>query len=187
MSKLLGGNGSGEPGWGAIQEWSIYWQFIPAQYYNSLEFLYFTKYAMIFLNVWHFFVRKGALMRCIRNLNPLNIVKAEESDLRFSLECLLIGNMCGIIVVPGAHSQFQFWYTYSIPILLSLLPLQHFMLPLCYLYFFPAAQEGSSSHHLFIIAMTLYLVFVGSSSASSADKKSDGKVEVESENKEKVE
>lgn len=25
MSKLLGGNGKGEPGWGAIQEWSIYW------------------------------------------------------------------------------------------------------------------------------------------------------------------
>lgn len=139
MSKLFGGNGSGEPGWGAVQKWSIYWQFIPESFYNSYEFLSFTKYTMLFLNVYHFFVKKSALVRCLYNLNPLAIERARPSDLQFSIECLLIGNMCGIIVVPGAHSQFQFWYTYSIPILISWLPLHFALVPLCYLYFFPAA------------------------------------------------
>ena len=64
-------------------------------------------------------------------------------------------------MVPGAHAQFQFWYTYSIPLLLSWLPIPWLFYPLCYLFFFPAAQGGSSTHHLFIMAMTLWLVFVG--------------------------
>ena len=57
MSKLFGGNGKGEPGWGANQEWSIYWQFIPHAWYSSHHFLSFTKYTMLALNTYHFFVR----------------------------------------------------------------------------------------------------------------------------------
>lgn len=104
MSKLFGGNGNGEPGWGAIQKWSIYWQFIPESFYNSYGFLSFTKYTMLFLNIYHFFVKKSALFRCLQNLDPMNIAKAKASDVQFTIECLLVGNMCGIIMVPGAHS-----------------------------------------------------------------------------------
>lgn len=141
MSKLFGGNGKGEPGWGASQKWSIYWQFIPPAWYNSHSFLSFTKYTMLALNTYHFFVRQNALPRCLQNISFRTPRQPESKagDVRFSVECLFIGNMCGIIMVPGAHSQFQFWYTYSIPLLVSWLPLPWPLAPLCYLFFFPAA------------------------------------------------
>lgn len=61
MSKFLGGDGKGGPGWGAALEWSIYWRFIPEWLYLSEDFLVYTKVATAFLNFWLFFVSKRAL------------------------------------------------------------------------------------------------------------------------------
>ena len=69
MAKFLGGDGKGGTrGWGAKYEFSIYWRFISEKMYYSDKFLLYTKYAVVFLNIWHFFIKKNALWTCLKNL-----------------------------------------------------------------------------------------------------------------------
>ena len=90
---------------------SIYWHFIPKQWYYSPHFLTFSSYSMIFLNLYQLFVRKRALARCLENMNPMIEVcntlfkKHDRNDIKFTVECLIICNMCCIIMTPGAHFQ----------------------------------------------------------------------------------
>lgn len=70
FSKLLGGDADNThaKGKGAVYEFSIYWKFLSEKTYNSPEFIVYTTRAIVFLNIWQFFVRKNAFPQCIRNL-----------------------------------------------------------------------------------------------------------------------
>lgn len=64
------------------------------------------KLAMVALNVYHFFIRKGALMPCLNNiLNPQPGILTKDQA-RNTLEILIIGYMCGILLMPGGNWQF---------------------------------------------------------------------------------
>ena len=109
-------------------------------------------------------------MRCTRNLNPLVeflnffTLGSSEKDTQYSVECLLVSNLIGIITTPGAHMPLQFWYAYSIPLLLQLLPLSSILTFSLYLGLFPAVfayQSGANYHHLFLIILVIWHVFFG--------------------------
>ena len=57
MSKLLGGDGFGRTGWGASQDQSIYWHFLPQKIYYSYDFLSALRYLWFFLTVYFLLVK----------------------------------------------------------------------------------------------------------------------------------
>ena len=119
MAKFLGGDGKGGTrGWGAQYQFSIYWRFISEKVYYSDDFLFYTKCTVICLNIWHFFIKKNALWKCLKNLINFKCREPTHEDIKFTIETLFLGYMCGIIMCPGGHTQFQFWYTYMLPILI---------------------------------------------------------------------
>lgn len=75
-SKLTGAGRNGVAGAAAFwdylaahQELSIFWTFIPSDvYFNKEAFSDKVKIGMVVANIWHFFIRKGALVPCFQNL-----------------------------------------------------------------------------------------------------------------------
>ena len=119
MAKFLGGDGKGGTrGWGAQYQFSIYWRFISEKAYYSDDFLFYTKCTVVCLNIWHFFIKKNALWKCLKNLINFKCREPTHEDIKFTIETLFLGYMCGIVMCPGGHTQFQFWYTYMLPILI---------------------------------------------------------------------
>lgn len=59
-------------------------------------------------------------MRCLQNLVKVKQNKQTHEDVKFSVEVVLLGFMCGIVMCPGGHAQFQFWYAYMAPILIQM-------------------------------------------------------------------
>ena len=54
----------------------------------------------------------------MKNLINFKCREPTHEDIKFTIETLFLGYMCGIIMCPGGHTQFQFWYTYMLPILI---------------------------------------------------------------------
>ena len=75
-SKLTGAGRNGIAGAAAFwdylaahQDLSIFWTFIPWEiYFNKELFSDRVKIAMLFCNVWNFFIRQNSFPRCISNL-----------------------------------------------------------------------------------------------------------------------
>jgi hypothetical protein len=83
--------------------------------------------------------------------------------MRNTFEILVIGYMCGIVLMPGGNWQFQFWYMPLVPILFAMLPvplvatfwITNQIFPIIY---YPLDPRY---HHYMLLAMMLYLVVVG--------------------------
>jgi len=165
MAKFLGGDGKGgSQGWGAYYKFSIYWRFLDEKTYYSDEFLLYTKYAIVVLNIWHFFVKKNALRTCLANLVYVRegLTKPwSHRDVKFCVETIWLGFMCGVIMCPGGHTQFQFWYTYMLPILIHMVGLPSFVSLFLFQLIFAADHSRPNIHHLFLMALTLWLITVG--------------------------
>lgn len=90
---------------------SIFWTFIPEDCYFHWPCLALPlKIAMLALNIYHFFVRKWCLPRCLTNLAQTFDEKAvaqlgirSQEQIRLTLEVLLLGYMGGVVTMPGAN------------------------------------------------------------------------------------
>lgn len=174
-SKLLGGNPTdeGRYGRGALFQYSIYWTFLTSEMYYSDLFPRLTLFSTLALNVYHFFIKKRALPTCLQNLiKPLSSSDPfSDSQIRFSVECIFLGQMIGCMMCPGGHFQFQFWYSYMMPLLIQLLPLPQFIKLILYQSTTPADHEVCWVHHGFILLMTLWLITVGPAAVFSKMKR----------------
>jgi hypothetical protein len=65
MAKFFGGDGKGGEANGALYEFTIFWKFIPEEWYIKEEFIRLSKFCIIFLNIYNFFIRQNSLKRCI--------------------------------------------------------------------------------------------------------------------------
>lgn len=88
---------------------TIFWRFIPFDIYMDPDCLAkWCKISMLFLNIYHFFLRKAAFAPCFNNL--FKFLKLEPDNDRVyvqtTLEILMLGYLCGVFVMPGAHHQF---------------------------------------------------------------------------------
>ena len=68
----------------------------------------------------------------------------ERSKVRKTLEILLIGYIAGIVLMPGANIQFQFWFQPILPILIEMIGLPTPITFLCYSFFYPINKGGSA-------------------------------------------
>ena len=50
--------------------------------------------------------------------------------------------MAGIALMPGAHEQFQFWFTVFVPLLLGMIGLPGWMTCCVSMYFYPMGLPG---------------------------------------------
>jgi hypothetical protein len=87
-----------------------------------------VKLAMLFCNIWNFFIRQNSFPRCISNLmNTFDSSKVNRlgvktpQDIRFTCEVIFIQYMCGIVFMPGGHQQFQYWFIPIVPMLLGMI------------------------------------------------------------------
>jgi hypothetical protein len=172
-SKLTGAGRNGVAGaapfWdylAAHRELSIFWTFVPTElYFVKAEFSDKVKACMLATNVWHFFVRKRAFQPCIDNLLATFSSKAPgvktHDQIRNTLEILLIGYICGVVFMPGANQQFQFWFIAIVPILLAMtgVPLiLTFWIPN---YLYPINGRDPRHQHYFVLALSIWLITVG--------------------------
>ena len=95
----------------ALHDRTIFWSWVPMEVYYTKELLADRlKIAMLFFNIYHFFVKKWAFPQCWKNLmetfssTPSGI--KTKSQMRNTLEILVIGYMCGIVLMPGGNWQF---------------------------------------------------------------------------------
>jgi len=144
---------------------SIFWTFIPADiYFDKSRFSDRVKIGMVVANIYHFFIRKGCTAQCFTNL--FNTFSSEKLGIktldqkRLTLEVLAIGYISGIVLMPGAHGQFTFWFTCFVPLLVEMVGLPSFMTFWIYAYFYPI-QGDPKYQHIFLIAITLWLLTVG--------------------------
>ena len=99
---------------GAHFNHTIFWKFLEEDMYYSKWWNEGLKLGILVLNVYHFFVRKWCIPRCITNLlstfnsshqkelsKPLNL-----QDSKTVIELLVIGQLLGCALVPGGHYQF---------------------------------------------------------------------------------
>ena len=84
-----------------------------------------------------------------------------HQDVTFCVETIWLGFMCGVIMCPGGHTQFQFWYTYMLPVLIQMVGLPSFIALFLYQLIFAADHSQPNIHHLFLIGLTLWLITVG--------------------------
>ena len=132
-SKLTGQGRNGiafaGPEWdylASMKDLSILWKFISNECYYDRDCLARNcTVAMLGLNVYHFFIRKWAFKKCWNNFIGFVLCKKKdfvgfknEDEKKHVIEILLIGFFIGINLMPGAHSQFQIWYMYFMPLLI---------------------------------------------------------------------
>jgi hypothetical protein len=173
-SKLTGAGRNGVAGAAAFwdylaahQSLSIFWTFIPEEtYFHKEAFSDKVKVGMMVCNIWHFFVRKWAIAPCFENLfatfdsKKTYGLKTPE-QVRNMLEILLIGYICGIVLMPGANQQFQFWYISIVPLLLGMLPLPLISTIWASNYFFPITNMDPRYQHFFLLGLSFWLITVG--------------------------
>lgn len=143
------------------------------------EELYLNKYCLaipckvmlLVMNVWYFFVKKNCLPTCIRNListlspvSPPGVDSFEKT--RLTIEVLIVQYFAGCVVMPGAHSQFQFWFLCFHPLMLSMLglpPLMTAWIPIALQY--PINQYADvrlqNAQHIQLLIVVAYLMIFG--------------------------
>ena len=122
---------------------------------------------MVFANIWNFFVRKWAIVPCFENLfatfstKKTYGVKTLEQK-RNTLEILLVGYICGIALMPGANSQFQYWFISIVPLLLAMLGLPMLLTFWIPNYYYPIVGGVDPRYqHYFLLGLSLWLVTIG--------------------------
>ena len=78
-------------------------------YYDPNGLAKHCKIGMVVLNIYHFFMRKGALKTCLLNLKDFLFAKPDKlgivklNDVRWTIQTVVIGYLIGIVLMPGAH------------------------------------------------------------------------------------
>lgn len=95
---------------------SSFWQWVPVWFYDSKHGVALV-FRIVFLigNIYHFFIKKGAFWPCIKNLTSPD--KPKILEIKLTTQILVIGFMLGACVLPGCPIQFEFWYSFFIPLL----------------------------------------------------------------------
>jgi hypothetical protein len=147
---------------------SIFWKFLPRDFYYARSGMArYCGLAQVGLNIYHFFIRQQCAPRCLENLSKtfdfkhtatLGITTRDQE--RKTLEVLLIGYFIGIVFMPGADGQIQFWFTCLVPLVLGMVGLPFVMLFWIQPYFYPVLGDPDSQHY-FLLVLVLYLLTVG--------------------------
>lgn len=147
---------------------SIFWTFLPHDFYFARHGMArWVRIAMIVLNIYHFFVGQKCTSRCLENLAKtfdfkhtatLGIHTPDQQ--KKTLEVLLIGYFIGIVFMPGANGQFQFWFSCLVPIVVGMIGLPFIMLFWIHPYFYPILADPKYQH-IFLLFLVIYLVVIG--------------------------
>ena len=174
-SKLTGagrnGIGFAEPYFdylAAHQTLTIFWRFVPENFYYDPEGLAkHCKIGIVALNIYHFFIRKGALITCLTNLKDFLTGNQDKpgvsklKQLQWTIQTVVIGYFVGIILMPGAHGQFAFWFTPLVPLLTDMVGLPQIFTIWIYQYLYPPLPEKLNIQHVFLLCLVCWLITVG--------------------------
>lgn len=189
-SKLLGASGAGILGRPATTGYlasgygqTIFWQFVSDEVYaDKARLADRLMIGQLVANTWFFFVRKNCFPQCLTNLfatlgcseGKTDGVKS-LSQLRTTVDVLVVQWMAGTVLMPGAHGQFQHWYVTLVPLYLSMvgLPaLATFWIPLCLYPCYDGRIYDASVQHILLLAVTVYLLIIGPGHKNEESKKS---------------
>jgi len=91
---------------GAVIAHTVYFFYLSNDFYHSEEFILYTRLAIIFVNVYYFFLRSGCMFQCIKNIVPWNLPKHTSIQRTKVIEVMVILYVSGINFTPGGHGQF---------------------------------------------------------------------------------
>ena len=129
-------------------------------YFDKSKLSDMVKIAIPAVNVWFFFIRKNCLPRCLTNLSLSSPGEMTNSDTKLTIELLIVQYMSGIALMPGAHGQFQFWFTVFVPLLLGMIGLPGWVTCLIPMYFYPIEGDPAPQHQM-LLGVCAYLLIVG--------------------------
>mmetsp|Transcript_13063 Transcript_13063/g.22047 ORF Transcript_13063/g.22047 Transcript_13063/m.22047 type:complete len:218 (+) Transcript_13063:559-1212(+) len=153
----------------AHQSLSLFWTFLPEEvYFDKSRMADPLKVAQLTLNVYHFFLRKWCLPQCFTNLfrtfdskHTQTLTIDSHHKARKTLEILVIGYFCGVVLMPGANGQFQFWFICLVPLLISMTGVPLVLTFWVTEYFYPFLHGDPQYQHYLILGLTAWLITVG--------------------------
>lgn len=86
-----------------------------------------------------------------------------QSQIRHACEILILGYMCGVVTMPGANYQFQFWFISLVPVMIEMIGLPSWCTFWIYAMFYPINQQAVAikCQHIFILCLVAWLVTIG--------------------------
>merc|ERR1712178_536112 len=151
----------------AHRDLTIFWGFIPEHiYFDKAALSDKLKIGMLAVNIYHFFIRKKCLIPCLQNLFRTLATQRDmgiltQKRLKETLEILLIGYICGIVLMPGANQQFQFWFICFVPLLIDMVGLPQIFTFWITPYFYPILDKDPKHQHYFMLGLTAWLITIG--------------------------
>ena len=83
-------------------------------------------------------------------------------ETRHTIEVILIGYACGVLMMPGANMQFQFWFASLVPLLIDMVGLPQILTFWIYSSLYPLINCGDPSlQHKFMLCLLAWLVTIG--------------------------
>ena len=149
---------------GAHQSLSIFWTFLDEETYYSKWWNDGLKASILFLNVYHFFIRKWCLPRCLENLvRTFNMgpCQIKDGDIQVMIELLVIGMLTGCALCPGGHYQFHFWFIYLVPLAIEMVGLPTIATFWIYQALYPVDLAKRWLHHYCLLGLIFWLLIVG--------------------------
>ena len=152
---------------GAHHSLSIFWTFLDEETYYSKWWNDGLKASILMLNIYHFFIRKWCLPRCLTNLmntfSPAlsSPVPTDPKDTKLIIELLTIGMLTGCTLCPGGHYQFHFWFIYLVPLAIEMVGLP--TVTTCWIYssIYPVDLAKPWLHHYCLLGLVFWLLTVG--------------------------
>lgn len=112
----------------AKHDHSVFLTFVPEKLLYNKDFLVvYLKPAIVAVNLYYIFIRKGCLMKCLSNLasfsDPLSFSLKDRESIRNTIELLTISFFSGIVLLPGAPTPIKYWFMPFVPLLIEMIGL----------------------------------------------------------------
>ena len=142
---------------------TIFWTFIDQDLYEQKWFADGLKACMLLANVWFFFITKRCFNQCFYNLMHWRDDDPKKQSVRLTVEVLVIQYMAGVLLMPGAHVQFQFWFLCFVPLLLQMTGIPPLLVVWIPIYFFPISDFNQDTQllHQFLLGLIGSLLLIG--------------------------
>lgn len=120
--------------------------------------------AILAVNVYYFFIKRHCLWICLKNIFKFSTDAKFPTAVnqRRIFEIVSICMISSVVLMPGGHQQFQFWYIFLLPITIMSIDLPAMFVFKIFNDIFPvwfAKRRGP--HHFFTIGLMVYMLVIG--------------------------
>jgi hypothetical protein len=148
---------------GANFKETYYWSFLGEELYDALVKREMATVPILAVNTYYFFVRRNCLFQSLKNIFKFSSeTKLTAKGQRKIFEVVSMCMISSVVLMPGGHQQFQFWYIYLLPIVIMSIDLPALAVFKIFNDIFPVwFERRRGPHHIFTIGLMVYMLVIG--------------------------